>query len=102
MDVLEGERFLVDSGRLTRPFPLPGRGVGEISVVSFRLTLGCLALDAEVAAARLFSVKRIDTDESRRFRENRKRGSPFRATGLTPRRHRPDEGCARTPRVAPG
>src|SRR5258708_36500782 len=57
--------------RLTWTFPLPGRRIAEIRVVSFRLTLWGLALYAEVAPARLCAVKRIDTHELGNFEKVR-------------------------------
>ena len=49
MDVLEGERLFVHGRHLAGARVLPCGDVAEVGVVAFGLTLGRLALDAEVA-----------------------------------------------------
>ena len=48
---------------------LPGRHVQELVVVAQGLALGSLRLRAEVAAARLFAVQRVDAHEFAQFHE---------------------------------
>ena len=57
--MLEGQRLFVQGRRLAGARVLPRRDVAEVVVVAFGLTLGRLALDAEVAAAGLRPVQGV-------------------------------------------
>src|SRR6266436_3020727 len=61
--MLEGQRLLVQGRRLAGPRVLPRRDVAEVGVVPFGLTLGGLALDAEVAAAGLTPVQGVGANQ---------------------------------------
>src|SRR3954470_19764569 len=63
VDVLVLEGFLVQHRRLAFRRPLPGRHVGEVLVVAQGLALRGLALGAEVAAAALVAVQRVDAHQ---------------------------------------
>src|SRR5258708_29649518 len=54
-------------GRFASTFPLPGRSVAEMGVVSFRFALVSLALHAEVTSTRFCAVQRIGTHELSNF-----------------------------------
>src|SRR2546430_620342 len=71
VDVLERERLLVERGWLSLPGPFPGAGVAEVRVVASGLALRGLALDAEVAAAGLTPVERIEAHQLRELEEVR-------------------------------
>src|SRR5688500_2474625 len=62
-DELELERLLVELRRLARAGELPGGDVAEVLVVAERLAFGGLVLLAEVAAARLFAMERVDAHQ---------------------------------------
>ena len=55
--------FFVQPGLLALTGELPGCDIREVLVVAQRLALGRLALFAEVAAARLGAVERIQAHE---------------------------------------
>src|SRR5712671_3234269 len=63
VNVLEGQRLLVQCRGLARALPLPRGDVGEVGVVALRLPLGGLALHAEVAAAGLRPVQRVEAHQ---------------------------------------
>src|SRR2546430_13564647 len=71
VDVLERERLLVERGWLSLPGPFPGAGVAEVRVVASGLALRGLAFDAEVAAAGLTPVERIEAHQLRELEEVR-------------------------------
>src|SRR6266850_4146250 len=60
LHVLAMERFLVERRLHAHAFELPRRDVREVTVVSERLSLGRLALLAEVAAARFGALERVE------------------------------------------
>src|SRR4029453_806163 len=60
LHVFEGERLPMKRGRVADAVKLPGRGVSKALVVAQRFTVGRLALLAEVAAAALRSVERVE------------------------------------------
>src|SRR5262245_24477946 len=63
VDVLELERLLAEHRRRADALVLPGRHVGEALVVALRFAIGRLALLAEVAAARLGAVERVEREQ---------------------------------------
>ena len=67
LHVLERQRLLVQTGWLADALELPRRHVREMLVVSLRLAVGRLALLAEVPAARLGPVQRVDGEQFREF-----------------------------------
>src|SRR4029450_11781967 len=60
LHVFEGERLTVQRGRLADAMEFPGRGIGEVLVVSQRFAVGRLAFFAEVPAAALRTMKRVE------------------------------------------
>src|SRR5581483_11095165 len=63
VDVVEGQRFLVEDRLGAGAGVLPGGAVGEAVVVPQRLPFLGLVLDPEVAAARLLPVQGVAADE---------------------------------------
>ncbi len=63
MDELELERFLVQRRPLADALELPRADEREVLVVAQRLALLGLVLDAEVPAAALLALERVETDE---------------------------------------
>ena len=90
MDVLVLEDFAVQDGRSALRGPLPGGDVGEVVVVAQGLTLGGLALRAEVPATALVAVEGVDAhelgelDEVDALHRRESCGGHFRAESQTP------------------
>ena len=60
---------MLSVGRLVRALVLPGRDVAEVLVIAQCLALGRLILFAEVAAARFFTVQRVNAQQLAEFKE---------------------------------
>src|SRR5690606_14837993 len=69
VDVLVRERLLVELGCVAVALVLPRCHVGVVLVVAECLALRRLALLAEVGAARLAAVERVEADELRELEE---------------------------------
>src|SRR5262245_45207001 len=67
MHFLKLEWLGMEHGRSSNTLELPGRHVAEVRVVAQRLALGRLAFLAEMTAARLLAVQRIECHEFREF-----------------------------------
>src|SRR5680860_32170 len=63
LDVVEGQRLLVEHGRRSDALELPRAHVREVLVVAERLALFGLMLHAEVTAAALFAVARVEAHQ---------------------------------------
>src|SRR5438270_10214257 len=68
-DVLEVQRLLVEDRSLPSAGVFPRRHVGESVIVPQCLAVRRLMFHAEMAAARLFPVQRVETHQLRQFQE---------------------------------